>query len=149
MMTGSDFWRMDDETPEMIRWISWGKGCFIKAMDVLHFEFGTKQRCGMGPVDWAKVDHGRADFTRASRQLDTCLTGRTWFLDGGLSYADFRMGTFLPFNDVTELPLQDYPALAAWAARLADLPAWSDPFAGLDAPALPVPPPRASHRRPG
>jgi glutathione S-transferase len=149
MMVGANFWRMDDETPEMIRWISWGKGCFIKAMDVVHFEFGTKQRYGMGPVNWAAVDHGMADFTRAARQLDAHLTGRDWMLDGGLSYADFRMGTFLPFNDVTELPLDDYPALAAWAARLAALPAWAAPFMGLDAPALPRPPARGSHRRPG
>lgn len=148
MMVGSDFWRMDDETPEMIRWISWGKGCFIKAMDVVHFEFGTKQRYGMGPVNWAAVDHALADFTRAAGQLDRYLTGRDWFLEGGLSYADFRMGTFLPFNDVTELPLGDYPALAAWAARLSALPAWADPFQGLDTPPLPLAAPRSTHQRP-
>jgi glutathione S-transferase len=48
------------------------------------------------------------------------------------------MATFLPFNDVMGLPLSDYPALEAWHSRLAAIPAWSDPFQGLDTPELPA-----------
>ena len=49
----------------------------------------------------------------------------------------FRMAAFLPFNDAARMPLGDYPAVVAWYARLQALPAWSDPFEGLDAPELP------------
>jgi glutathione S-transferase len=47
------------------------------------------------------------------------------------------MATFLPFNDVAGLPINDYPHIAAWAARLNRIAAWQDPFAGLNAPELP------------
>lgn len=41
------------------------------------------------------------------------------------------------FNDAARMPLHDYPAVVAWYARLQELPAWADPFDGLDAPELP------------
>lgn len=142
MMVGSNFWRMDRQMPEMIRWISWGKANFVAAVDKVHFEYGTKQRYGMGPVDEAVVEEGLKEFHRSAAQLQDHLAMRDWLLDSGLSYADFRVASYLPFNDVACLPLDEYPAVAAWYGRLCALPAWSDPFAGLEAPALPQVAPR-------
>lgn len=138
MRAGSDFWRMDADMPDMIRWISWGKANFVHACDMVHFEFGTKQRYGMGPVDAGEVDKGRGLFAGSAALLGAHLQGRDFLLGSGLSYADFRMATFLPFNDVAGLPVQDFPAIDAWYRRLVAMPAWSDPFAGLHAPALPA-----------
>lgn len=137
MRAGSSFWRMDDEMPEMIRWISWGKANFVMACDVVHFERGTKQRYGLGPIDQGVLAQGLADFHEHGRQLDAHLMGRDYLLDSGLSYADFRMASYLAFNDVADLPISDYPQIDAWYRRIAALPAWADPFAGLDAPELP------------
>ncbi|TIU74544.1 MAG: glutathione S-transferase family protein, partial [Mesorhizobium sp.] len=53
-----------------------------------------------------------------------------------ISYADFRMATFLPFNDAARLPLDDYPAIRRWYGRLEAIDAWRDPFQGLEAPPL-------------
>jgi glutathione S-transferase len=47
------------------------------------------------------------------------------------------MATFLPCNSIMDLPLADYPALAAWNDRLTAIPAWADPFIDLDTPELP------------
>ncbi|MDH4411805.1 MAG: glutathione S-transferase family protein [Rhizobium sp.] len=135
-LSGTGFWRTDEDEPDMIRWLSWGKANFAMACDVVHFEYGTKQRYGLGPVDPAKVTAGLKDFRRAAVILDAELASRPFLLDSGLSYADFRMATFLPFNDVAGLPLAEYPAIAAWSLRLEQMPAWTDPFAGLDAPLL-------------
>lgn len=148
-LSGSTFWRTDDEDePDMIRWLSWGKANFVMACDRVHFEYGTKQRYGLGPVDPVKVEEGTELFHRSAGILDAHLQGRRHLLDSGLSYADFRMASFLPFNDVAGLPLGDYPALEAWYRRLDDLPAWRDPFAGLDAPPLPKAPLAAERRNP-
>lgn len=136
-LSGEGFWRIDDEEPEMIRWLSWGKANFVHACDMVHFEFGTKQRYGIGPVDPALVEEGLAAFHRSAVLLAAELADRPFLLDSGLSYADFRMASFLPFNDVAGLPLGDYPAIEGWYRRLEALPAWADPFAGLDAPLLP------------
>ena len=89
-----------------------------------------------------EVQMGLAKLDRPFRVLDAHLAGRDYLLNSGLSYADFRMAAYLPFNDVAGLPLQDYPAVATWYARLDALPCWADPFAGLDAPKLPPVPGR-------
>lgn len=137
MQAGANFWRMDADLPDMIRWISWGKANFVQACDAVHFELGTKQRYGLGPVDPLALAEGRRLFHEAAAQLNAHLVGRAFLLDSGLSYADFRMASFLPFNDVAGLPVQDYPEVARWYREIEHLPAWKDPFAGLHAPALP------------
>ena len=133
----SDFWRAGDDEPDMIRWISWGKENFVRACDVVHFERGTKQRYGFGPIDQNLVDQGLRDFHTAATILDAELAGRDWLCGAAVSYADFRMATFLPFNDVAGLPVADYPSLDRWNRRLEAIEAWRQPFAGLDAPELP------------
>jgi glutathione S-transferase len=136
-MAGSNFWRVGVELPDMIRWISWTRDNFMHACDVVHFERGTKQRYGMGSVDETSVAQGLAKFHETAAILEVHFQQRDWLLASGLSYADFRMATFLPFNDVARLPLAQYPSLAAWYGRLGGIDAWANPFSGLDVPELP------------
>lgn len=133
----SDFWRTGDDEPEMIRWLSWGKEHFAFACDTVHFERGTKQRYGIGPIDQQRVEEGLTHFRTAAAILDTELFAREWLVGNSISYADFRMATFLPFNEAARLPLDDYPSVGRWYRRLEEIEAWRDPFKGLDAPALP------------
>ena len=135
--TGSDFWRKDEDQAEMIRWLSWGKDYFVRACDTVHFERGTKQRYKLGPVDHRQIEIGLSEFHKACPILNGVLAERTWLVGDSPSYADFRMATFLPFNDVAKLPLEHYPAIGGWYRRLEQIPAWRDPFSGLDAPQLP------------
>jgi glutathione S-transferase len=136
-ITGSDFWRQGRGQPDMIRWISWGKENFVRACDMVQFERGTKRRYGLGPTDPTIVAEGMAQFHTAAAILDRHLEARDWLTGDAPSHADFRMASFLPFNDIMQLPMADYPALAAWEARLRAIPAWADPFTGLRAPQLP------------
>jgi glutathione S-transferase len=134
---GSDFWRTDTSEPEMIRWISWGKENFVRACDIVNWERGTKPRYGIGPCDDNAVEDGLNRFHDAAKLLESELSGRDWLVENGISYADFRMATFLPFNDVARLPVADYPALNRWHSRLENIAEWRDPFVGLSAPPLP------------
>lgn len=136
-MQHADFWRQGDDQPDMIRWISWSRDHFMRACDMVHFERGTKPRYGLGSLDEAALAEGLAIFQESATILDAHLRQQHWLLASGLSYADFRMATFLPFNDVARLPLAEHPALQAWYGRLMALPAWAAPFAGLSAPELP------------
>lgn len=137
-MVGSDFWRQGRDLPDMIRWLSWGKETFVRACDMVQFELGTKRRYHRHlPTDTARIAEGTAGFHAAAAILDRHLDSRDWLCGAAVSYADFRMATFLPFNSIMRLPLADYPALNAWNERLNAIPAWADPFAGLDAPDLP------------
>ncbi|ARP65412.1 glutathione S-transferase [Mesorhizobium sp. WSM1497] len=133
----SDFWRTGDDEPEMIRWLSWGKEHFALACDTVHFERGTKQRYGIGPIDQKRVEEGLNQFHTAAAILDAVLAERQWLVGNSVSYADFRIATFLPFNDAARLPLDDYPSVSRWYRRLEDIDAWRDPFKGMDAPELP------------
>jgi glutathione S-transferase len=134
---GSDFWRTGDDEPEMVQWLSWGKENFARACDMVHFERGTKQRYGLGAVDRQRVEEGLRRFGTSAALLDAELSRKTWLVGDSVSYADFRMAAFLPFNDVARLPLSDYPFLERWYGQLEELDAWRDPFKGLEAPALP------------
>ena len=134
---GSNFWRTDDDEPDMIRWISWGKDNFVRACDMVHWERATKLRYGIGGTNEEMVLEGLAQFARAASLLEPALADRPWLLGETVSYADFRMATFLPFNEAARLPLGDYPAISRWTSQLAAIEAWSDPFRGLEAPHLP------------
>ena len=136
-MQGSDFWRPGADLPDMIRWVSWARDHFMRACDMVHFERGTKPRYSLGPLDEAVLAEGLSTFHTSAAVLEALLSRQQWLLASGLSYADFRMAVFLPFNDVARLPLADYPAVERWHQRLMALPAWADPFAGLSAPELP------------
>lgn len=138
----SDFWRMGDDEPDMVRWISWGKENFVRACDMVQFERGTKQRYGLGPIDQLLVEEGLSRFRTAAAILDMELSGRNWLVGDAVSHADFRMASFLPFNDAARLPLGDYPNICRWNDRLQEIDAWRDPFRGLDAPELPPIPER-------
>ena len=141
-VAGSDFWRCGDEEPDMIRWLSWGKENFVRSCDIVHYELGTKQRYNQGPADQTRIDDGTRLFRSAAPILDTHLSTRDWLSGDSVSYADFRMATFLPFNDVARLPVEEYRSITRWYSRLDALQAWGDPFEGLDAPALPPIPDR-------
>ena len=131
------FWRTDGEEPEMIRWISWGKENFVSACDKINWERATKPRYNIGPCDEAALKEGLNQFHKTAQLLEAELAGRPWLVGDELSYADFRMATFLPFNADAKLPINDYPALCQWYARLEKINAWRDPFMGLAAPPLP------------
>ncbi|RDJ02728.1 glutathione S-transferase family protein [Rhizobium grahamii] len=134
---GSNFWRTDDDEPEMIRWISWAKENFMKACDAVHWERGTKLRYGIGTCDQVMVEEGLRQFHRAAIILDSQLSDRRWLLGEAISFADFRMAAFLPFNDAARLPIDEYPAVKRWSDQLNLIEAWRDPFLGLNAPDLP------------
>lgn len=136
-LAGSAFWRQGAGEPRMIQWISWGKENFVRACDMVQFEHVTRQRYGGGPPDAGMVARGLALFAPSAALLEAELSARPWLLEDGLSYADFRMASLLPHYRLAGLPLEDYPALRAWYARIEALAAWDDPFAGLDAPELP------------
>lgn len=136
-LVGSEFWRTSDSEPDMVRWVSWATWGFVRACDMVHFERGTKQRYGLGPIENIAVEAGLARFAETAEILDGHLATRDWLLADGISYADFRTASYLPFNNVAGLPLGDYPNVVTWYARLMEINAWRDPFEGLDAPDLP------------
>jgi glutathione S-transferase len=109
----------------------------MRACDMVHFERGTKQRYALGPIDNEKVAEGLVRFRAAATILESELEARQWLVGESISYADFRMAAFVPFNDIACLPIDEYPAISRWYDQLENIEAWREPFRGLDAPGLP------------
>ncbi|HEY3858900.1 MAG TPA: glutathione S-transferase family protein [Gammaproteobacteria bacterium] len=136
-LAGSDLWRTGAELPEMIKWISWGTHHLTRAADPLYFErvvipqFPPQAR--PEPKDPAELKESLDEFRSFAAVLDAYLKDREWLLESGLSYADFRVATSLPFANQAGLPVQDFPNVSRWHGQLLRLPAWSEPFAGLAA----------------
>ncbi|MCC8392738.1 glutathione S-transferase family protein [Paraburkholderia sp. MMS20-SJTR3] len=136
-LAGSPLWPTDDAQPDLIRWLSWGHCHFVRGCDHVHFERVTKQRYGLGPIRPEIVEAGLNEFASSAAILQQHLAQRDWLVGDAVTYADFRVACVLPFADLAGLPLGDFPRVQAWHARLMEIPAWRDPFAGLDAPELP------------
>jgi len=137
-LANSDFWPVGDSLPDLVRWISWGYWNFVRACDRVHFERVTKQRYRLGPVRQDVVESGLSEFASSAAILDERFGAADWLVGNAVTYADFRVACVLPFADLAGLPVQDFPRVEAWHARLMEIPAWRDPFAGLNAPELPT-----------
>ncbi|HXQ12720.1 MAG TPA: glutathione S-transferase family protein [Caulobacteraceae bacterium] len=136
-LAGSDFWPTGEALPDIVRWLSWGYWNFVRGCDVVHFERVTRQRYGLGPVTPELVESGLGEFRGSAAILEQHFASSDWLVGETVTYADFRLACVLPFADIAGLPLAEFPRVEAWHERLMQIPAWRDPFEGLDAPELP------------
>ena len=74
---------------------------------------------------------GEKDFRRHAVVLDAYLQNREWLVGDKISYADFRVGTFLPFASPAQIPIDEFQSIERWHNQLMELEAWRTPFAGL------------------
>jgi glutathione S-transferase len=130
-ITGSDFWPMT-ELPDLVRWLSWNAWHFGPAASGLYFEHVVKPTFDGAPALPSELDGYLKDFRYYAKILNASLEGREWLIRDRLSYADFRVAFVFPFADRCGLPLAEFPELLRLNNQLNALPAWRDPFAGLD-----------------
>ena len=130
-LAGSDFWRRDAAEPEMMQWVSWAAHHLNAAASVLYFERLIRPTFSDVAAPPATVAEAAADVRANAVILDAALADRTWLLGDTLSYADFRVGTALPFAEGADLPLEGLGHLARWRSQLEAIDAWRAPFDGL------------------
>jgi glutathione S-transferase len=130
-IVGSDFFPEGPELPELLRWLSWAAYHWVRAAGALYFDRIIVPRYGLHHVPAEQLVNEEDAFHRCARVLDEVLSRRRWLIGDRLTYADFRVGTALPFADDARLPLADYPHIRRYSAELDRLTAWRDPFDGL------------------
>ncbi len=128
----SDFWRTGDDAPEMIMWMSWAANHFNAAGGALYFEKLIRPKYMGQPGVASVIEEAMRDFRTHAAVLEGELKVREWLVGDRVSYADFRVGTAMPFAKGAELPLDEFPNIARWAARLDEIDAWREPFVGLE-----------------
>ena len=82
--------------------------------------------------------HKRA--TAAWSILDKHLTGRSFVVAERPTIADLSLCGYLYFDGEIGIDTKDYPAIAAWLARIRALPGWKHPYDLM--PVAPLPPPK-------
>lgn len=126
--TGSDLWPNDDRARiDILRWINWSTAHFNRHAGTIWFKRTLKQRFGLGEPDEAAIDSASKFLRQFARVLDGHLAQRDFLVGNRLSVADFQTAMFLGY-DAAGLPLDDCANIARWYARLAELPAWREPF---------------------
>ncbi len=130
-LAGSDFWRVGEAQPEMIRWISWATHHLNRAADPLYFFRVVWPTFMSEAPPQEKLDEGLRGFVQHATILNNHLADRNWLVDERVSYADFRAATFLPFAAQAQIPLADFPNIQRWHNQLMELEAWRTPFDGL------------------
>ena len=118
---------------EVIRWLSWNANHFTRHAGSLYFEHLIKPHFGMGGPDAAAVEEATGFVKRFGGVLNDHLRGRKYLVGDTLSVADFAVGITLPYADQAKIPLDEFPEIERWHARLNELPAWREPFPGRNA----------------
>lgn len=106
------------------RWLFWSAQHFSPAVSVLAWERSWKEMAGLGATDPHEVARGVAELEECAGVLDAHLADRQWIVGDALSLADFCIAAPLMYRDRAQLPLAQYHGIAAWFARVRQLPAW-------------------------
>lgn len=125
---GSDIWPMDARQADVVRWLSWDAAHFTRFAGELYFEHLIRPHIGLGPADPANVASATAQFRAAAGVLDAHLSRTSWLVGEAPTIADFALGVTLPYAVPAHIPVDDFPAIRRWQARLSGLEGWDSPF---------------------
>lgn len=130
---GSDLWPRDARQIEVMRWLMWDATEFAPQASTFYFEYIIKPRFSMGEPDPAEISKATEGFMRYAAVLEGHLRGRSYLVGEALSVADFAVAITLPYAQKARLPLEGFPEIRRWHARLNELEAWREPFPTLQA----------------
>lgn len=130
--TGAGLWPHDARQVDALRWLSWDAAHFTRHAGTLYFEHLIKPALGMGTPDAAVVKSATAFFEASARVLEAHLRARSYLVGETVTVADFATAVALPYAEDARIPLEDFPAIRRWHARMNDLAAWREPFPALE-----------------
>jgi glutathione S-transferase len=127
-LSQADLWPHDERQIEVMRWLSWDAHHFTRHAGTLYFEHIIRPALGMGSPDPEAVEEAKGHFRRFAQVLDKHLGDRDFVVGHALTVADFALGVTLPYAGAANIPVDEFPNVQRWHARLDDLPAWREPF---------------------
>lgn len=109
---------------DITRWLFWESTTWDPACAILAFERIVKPFFSGEAPDANEVERGLREFAFAAGVLEGHLAGRDYVCGDALSLADFSIASGLIIADRAQYPLEAYPEIRRWGARMAELPAW-------------------------
>lgn len=103
---------------EVNQWLLWDAAHWTPAYQPIQFERLIKRLLSLGDADEKVVAATLEKFKREAGYLDAHLKARDFLVGKAATLADFAVGAGLTHAKGMDLPLGDYPNLAAWNARV-------------------------------
>lgn len=115
---------------DIMRWQSWQLAHWQSACQPLQFERVVKQILQLGDPDPQIVEQATQRFHQEATVLNQHLAERTYLVNETLTLADFSVASDLTYAGPGQFPLELYPHIQAWYARIEQLPAWQQTTPG-------------------
>jgi glutathione S-transferase len=109
---------------DVTRWQFWDAAHFSPQLGTITFEKIIKPMLGMGEPDARRVDEALDNFRRFAAVLNKRLDGRPYVVGTALTVADLTLASSLMYAKEVDLPLSEFPNIAAWFARITELDGW-------------------------
>ena len=109
---------------DVTRWQFWDASHFSPQLGTIAFEKIIKPMVGMGEPDARMVDAALANFRRFAAVLDKRLNGKLYVVGTALTVADLTLASSMMYAKEVDLPLSEFPNIAAWFARITELDGW-------------------------
>jgi glutathione S-transferase len=106
------------------RWMLWTCQHFAPALGVFGWENVMKKMVTGEDADPRELARGARDVAQVATVLDKHLSTHRWLVGDAVTLADYAMAAPLMYKEQARLPLDDYPHVLAWFARVRELPAW-------------------------
>lgn len=109
---------------DIVRWQSWELAHWNQGCLPLQYENFLKQLLQLGDPDPQAVQRATEIFHKEATVLNTYLADRKFLVNDTLTLADFSVASNLTYAVPGRFPLDDYPHIRSWYARIEELPAW-------------------------
>jgi glutathione S-transferase len=106
------------------RWQSWQLCHWYQACQTLTYENFVKGLLQQGEPDPSIVRRATERFHQEAIALNQHLAKQEYLVGATLTLADFSVAGDLTYAVPGRFPLEDYPHIQAWYARIEQLPAW-------------------------
>ena len=109
---------------DVTRWQFWDAAHFSPQLGTIAFERILKSMMGLGDPDDAKIKDALASFRRFAAVLELRLTGHDYLVGDALTLADLTVASSLMYARQSDVPVAEFPHVAAWFARISELDGW-------------------------
>lgn len=122
---GNPLWPDDERVrADIARWQSWELAHWLPALHPYLWENFFKKVLGLGAPDPAELKKGEGNFNRFATVLNSHLAKRDYLVNNYLTLADISVASYLMYARPAQIPLDGYPNIKRWFARIEALPAW-------------------------
>lgn len=118
------FPRDEQVRADINRWMFWAASTFSKPTGTLTYECLVKPMLMGQQPDPKNIEEGLTQFHACAKVLEQHLGSQPYLVGTDVTLADYTVASMLAYAPACRMPLEQYPNLTAWLARLDQDAAW-------------------------